>query len=132
MLKRRMALEPAKLSDFTMAGALGSGTTARVYEAVHTATGRPVAIKVMEQSHSSSEMRERFAREALLLAGVASRHVSKILGFGFDKGQPFLVLERLQGETLDAKLRRDGPVPVATGLRWIEQLIVGVRDCHDA
>lgn len=127
-----MALEPAKLSDFKMAGALGTGATARVYDAVHTATGRPVAIKVMDQSGQSGEMRERFAREALLLAGVESRHVSKILGFGFDKGQPFLVLERLTGETLDAKLRRDGPVPVQLAVRWIEQLIVGVRDCHDA
>lgn len=127
-----MALEPAKLSDFTVAGALGSGATARVYEATHVATGRPVAIKVMSDAGQSHEMRERFAREALLLAEVESRHVSKILGFGFDKGQPFLVLERLQGETLDAKLRRDGPVPIPIALRWIEQLIVGVRDCHDA
>ncbi|MBX3201108.1 MAG: protein kinase [Labilithrix sp.] len=127
-----MALEPAKLSDFTVARALGSGATAKVYEATHVATGRPVAIKVMSDSGQSHEMRERFAREALLLAEVDSRHVSKILGFGFDKGQPFLVLERLQGETLDAKLRRDGPVPIPVALRWIEQLIVGVRDCHDA
>ena len=86
----------------------------------------------MADAGQSHEMRERFAREALLLAGVDSRHVSKILGFGFDKGQPFLVLERLHGETLDAKLRRDGPVPPALAARWIEQLIVGVRDCHDA
>lgn len=133
-----MALEPAKLSDFVMAGALGSGTTARVYEATHTVTGRPVAIKLMELSTPNDlvsrphEMRERFAREALLLAGVESKHVSKILGYGFEKGQPFLVLERLRGETLDAKLRRDGPVPPAVAVRWIEQLIVGVRDCHDA
>ncbi len=127
-----MALEPAKLSDFTIAGSLGSGTTARVYEAVHTPSGRPVAIKVLEPSQSGSEMRERFAREALLLSGVQSRHVGKILGFGFDKGQPFLVLERLNGETLDGKLRRDGPVPIPTAVRWVEQLLVGVRDCHAA
>jgi eukaryotic-like serine/threonine-protein kinase len=127
-----MALEPAKLSDFAMAGALGTGTTAKVWEAVHKGSGRPVAIKVMEQSSSGGEMRERFAREALLLADVESRHVGKILGFGFEKGQPFLVLERLQGETLDAKLRRDGPVAPPIAVRWIEQLIVGVRDCHDA
>ena len=86
----------------------------------------------MAEAGQSHEMRERFAREALLLAGVDSRHVSKILGFGFDKGQPFLVLERLHGETLDAKLRRDGPVPPPLAARWVEQLIVGVRDCHDA
>jgi serine/threonine protein kinase len=114
-----------------MAGALGSGTTAKVYEATHVATGRAVAIKILEPSQSGSEMRERFAREAVLLAGVASRHVGNIVGFGFERGQPFLVLERLNGETLDAKLRRDGPVPPALAVRWIEQLIVGVRDCHD-
>ena len=131
MLIDWMALEPAKLTDFKLAGALGAGTTARVYEATHVATGRPVAIKVMAEAGQSHEMRERFAREALLLADVDSRHVSKILGFGFDKGQPFLVLERLQGETLDGMLRRDGPVPAPIAVRWIEQLIVGVRDCHD-
>lgn len=127
-----MALEPAKLADFTIAGALGAGTTAKVYEGVHTATGRPVAIKMLEPSHSGGEMRERFAREAVLLSAVQSRFVGKILGFGFDRGQPFLVLERLKGETLDAKLRRDGPVPISIAVRWIEQLLVGVRDCHDA
>jgi len=126
-----MALEPAKLADFQLAGALGAGTTAKVYEAVHMATGRPVAIKVLEASQSGSEMRERFAREAVLLSSIQSRYVGKILGFGFDKGQPFLVLERLTGETLDAKLRRDGPVPLSQAVRWVEQLLVGVRDCHD-
>jgi serine/threonine-protein kinase len=126
------ALEPAKLADFKIAGSLGTGTTARVYEAVQIATGRQVAIKVLEPSQSGSEMRERFAREAVLLSGVSSRHVGQILGFGFDKGQPFLVLERLNGETLDGKLRRDGPVPVPIAVRWMEQLMVGVKDCHAA
>ncbi len=124
-------LQPAKLADFKLAGALGSGTTAKVYEAVHISTGRSVAIKILEPSQSGSEMRERFAREAVLLAGVASKHVGNIVGFGFERGQPFLVLERLNGETLDAKPRRDGAVPPLVAVRWIEQLLVGVRDCHD-
>ncbi len=124
-------LKPAKLADFKMAGTLGSGATAKVYEAVHIATGRGVAIKVLEPSQEGVEMRERFAREAVLLAGVASKHVGTIVGFGFERGQPFLVLERLHGETLDAKLRRDGPVSLPVAVRWIEQLLVGVRDCHD-
>lgn len=124
-------MQPAKLADFKLASALGAGLTSKVYDAVHIATGQPVVVKVLEPSQSGSEMRERFAREAVLLAGVASRHVRNIVGFGFERGQPFLVLERLRGETLDAKLRRDGPVPLAAGLRWFEQLLVGVRDCHD-
>jgi serine/threonine protein kinase len=124
-------LQAAKLTDFKMAGALGSGTTAKVYEAVHISSGRQVAIKILDPSESGAEMRERFAREAVLLAGVASKHVGNIVGFGFERGQPFLVLERLHGETLDAKLRRDGPVALPLAVRWIEQLLVGVRDCHD-
>ena len=127
----RRPLQPAKLTDFKMAGALGSGATAKVYEAVHIATGNTVAIKILEPSQSGHEMRERFAREAVLLAGVNSKHVGNIVGFGFERGQPFLVLERLHGETLDAKLRRDGPVKVPLAVRWIEQLLLGVRDCHD-
>jgi serine/threonine-protein kinase len=131
-----MALEPAKLSDFMLGGPLGTGTTAKVYEAVHKASGRAVAIKVMEGGSSGGQeprdVRERFAREALLLSGVESRYVGKILGFGFERGQPFLVLERLRGETLDAKLRRDGPIMPYTAFRWMEQLLVGVRACHDA
>ncbi len=129
--RRTLPLQPAKLTDFKMAGALGSGATAKVYEAVHIATGQGVAIKMLEPSQSGSEMRERFAREALLLAGVASKHVGSIVGFGFERGQPFLVLERLHGETLDAKLRRDGPIALPVAVRWIEQLLIGVRDCHD-
>jgi serine/threonine-protein kinase len=127
-------LLPAKLTDFRLAGPLGSGTTARVYAAVDTRTGGSVAIKILEPSlepSQSGEMRERFAREAILLAGVTSRHVGSILGFGFERGQPFLVLERLDGETLDAKLRRDGPAALPAAVKWVEQLLVGVRDCHD-
>ncbi len=137
MLYRRgiiaaVSLEPSRLADFRLAGALGAGATAKVFDAVHIATGRPVAIKMLEPSARGSELRERFAREALFLANVTSQHVSRILGYGFDQGQPFLVLERLVGETLDAKLRRDGPVPPTLAYSWIEQLLAGVRDIHAA
>lgn len=127
-----MALEPARITDFAIAGTLGSGATARVFEATHIASGRPVAIKVLEPGAQVPELRERFAREALLLSNIKSRHIGQILGFGFERGQPFLVLERLRGETLDAKLRRDGPVRPPSSLDWIEQLLVGVRDVHAA
>jgi serine/threonine-protein kinase len=128
-----VALEPSRITDFRIAGALGVGSTARVFEAIHLATGREVAIKMLEPgSQAGSELRERFAREAILLSGVQSRHVSQILGFGFERGQPFIVLERLHGETLDARLRREGPIPLTLALGWIDQLLTGVRDVHAA
>jgi serine/threonine-protein kinase len=126
-----VALEPSRISDFQVLGPLGAGSTARVFAATHLPSGRPVAIKMLEPGHEAgSELRERFAREALLLAGVESKHVSRVLGFGFERGQPFIVLERLEGETLDARLRREGPIPMTVGMGWVEQLLLGVRDVH--
>jgi eukaryotic-like serine/threonine-protein kinase len=127
-----MALEPSRLSDFKLFGPLGSGATSRVVEAVHTASGRRVAIKLLEspEDELAPELRERFAREALVLAGLTSRHVGRILGFGFERGQPFLVLEHLEGETIDARLKREGPLSLRTLTPWIAQIIVGMRDCH--
>lgn len=116
-----VALEPSRISDFQVLGPLGAGSTARVFAATHLPSGRPVAIKMLEPGHEAgSELRERFAREALLLAGVESKHVSRVLGFGFERGQPFIVLERLEGETLDARLRREGPIPMTVGMGWVE------------
>jgi serine/threonine-protein kinase len=58
--------------------------------------------------------------------------VSSLLGHGWDGEQPFLVLERLRGETLADLLRREGRLGVARLVDWIEQLLIGVRDCHRA
>lgn len=127
-----MALQPSKLSDFRIVAALGSGATARVFEAIHLASGREVAIKMLDprEEEAAGELRERFAREAIALSQLSSRHIAHIVGFGFEMGQPFLVLERLHGETIDARIKREGPIPPALLGPWIAQLLVGVRDCH--
>jgi len=127
-----VTLQAARIQDFRMVGSIGAGSTARVFDAVHVATGKPVAVKMLEPSANGTEIRERFAREAIALAGVNSKYVCRILGYGFERGQPFLVLERLKGETLDAKYRRDGPIPMPLALEWFAQLICGVRDIHAA
>jgi serine/threonine protein kinase len=128
-----VALEPLNLTDFELGGPLGSGATSHVFGAVHRPTGRDVALKMLEPSHrDSSEMRTRLHREALMLAGVESPHVGKVLGFGYEDEHPFLVLERLEGETLADLLKREGRIPIERLAGWVEQLLVGVRDCHAA
>jgi eukaryotic-like serine/threonine-protein kinase len=122
---------PSRLDDFAIGQALGSGAMARVLDAVERKSGRPVAIKLLDGSaRGSHELRERLAREARLLASVESPHVSRLLDHGWEGDQPFLVLERLRGETLADTLRREGRVTVGRLVEWVEQLLVGVRDCH--
>jgi eukaryotic-like serine/threonine-protein kinase len=126
-----MGLEPSRLSDFKLNRPIGAGSTAQVFDALHLGSGRHVAIKILEQEASgSAELRERLAREAVILAGVESRHVGRILGFGYDNDQPFLVLERLIGETLDVVIKREGQLQTKQIVQWVEQLLIGVRDIH--
>jgi serine/threonine-protein kinase len=121
------------LDDYEIREPLGSGASARVFDAVHKRTGRSVAIKLLDSAaRGSRELRERMAREAVVLASVASPHVSRLLGYGWESDQPFLVLERLHGETLADVLRREPRLAVARLVDWVEQLLIGVRDCHRA
>jgi serine/threonine protein kinase len=126
-------LEPVSLDDYELRDALGSGAMARVFEAMHRPTGAPVAIKLLDAAaRGSHELRERMAREAVLLASVKSPHVARLLGFGWESEQPFLVLERLEGETLADVLRREARLAPGRLVDWVEQLLIGVRDCHRA
>ena len=126
-----MHLEPVSLDDYELRDALGSGAMARVFEAMHRSTGAPVAIKLLDAAaRQSHELRERMAREAVLLASVKSPHVARLLGFGWESEQPFLVLERLEGETLADVLRRESRLAPGRLVDWVEQLLIGVRDCH--
>jgi serine/threonine-protein kinase len=119
------------LDEYELREPLGSGAMARVFDAVHKATGRAVAIKLLDPAaRDSRELRERMAREAVVLASVASPHVSRLLGYGWEVDQPFLVLERLEGETLADLLRREPRLGGARLVDWVEQLLIGLRDCH--
>ncbi|MGH7294933.1 MAG: serine/threonine-protein kinase, partial [Polyangiaceae bacterium] len=129
--KRR--LDPVPLDDYDLREPLGSGAMARVFDAVHKRTGKAVAIKLLDPAaRRSRELRERMAREAVLLASVASPHVSRLLGYGWESDQPFLVLEKLEGETLADALRREIRLGGGRLVDLVEQLLIGVRDCHRA
>jgi serine/threonine protein kinase len=126
-------LAPVSLEDFSLGEPLGSGAMALVFDAVHKSTKAAVAIKLLEgTSRGSRELRERLAREAVVLASLTSPHVSRLLGYGWEGEQPFLVLERLEGETLAMLLRREKRLTPARMIEWVEQLLDGLRDCHRA
>lgn len=125
------ALAPARWADFDVGELLGRGATSRVFAAVDRRSGAEVVLKTLEQGTSRSTA-ERFAREAWFLSTVDSRHVCKLHGFGHEGGRPFLVLERLVGETLAARLERDGTVPLASLAAFVRHVLLGLAACHDA
>jgi tRNA A-37 threonylcarbamoyl transferase component Bud32 len=89
---------------------LGRGGMAEVYEGVDERLGRPVAVKVLRSGlRRRSELRERFEQEARSAARLSHPNVVAVYDTGEDEGAPYLVMERLPGETLADRLA-DGPV----------------------
>jgi len=87
---------------------LGEGGMGRVYLAEDEALGRRAAVKVMPARRVDGEdARARFLREARLLASVEHPNVVRVYAFGEAEGQPYLVMEYVEGESLADRLRRE-------------------------
>jgi serine/threonine-protein kinase len=107
-----------------------------VYEAEHLGTRRRVAVKVVHGDllERTREADRRFRREARALAAIDSPHVVAALDSGEDEdtGEPYLVMERLQGEDLQQLVDRVGPLPPLVALSIAAQALEGLAQVHRA
>jgi serine/threonine protein kinase len=90
------------LAHYEITGLLGKGGMGEVYKARDTKLRRDVAVKVLPPALTADpERRLRFQREAQTVAALAHPNVAVIHEIGEHEGSPFLVMELLQGKTLD-------------------------------
>jgi serine/threonine protein kinase len=113
---------------------LGEGGMGAVYEAHHTGAGKRVAVKVMHRGLMAyPELLARFRREAKVTSELSHPHVVSVYGFGSaPEGEPFLVMEFLEGEDLQTRLHRDGPLPLAAVAQIVNQVASGLAEAHAA
>ncbi len=111
---------------------LARGTMGDVWRAMDEALSRPVAIKLVHAHLSTSpRVRERFRAEARAAAPLSSRHVVRIYDHGeTDHGIPFLVMEYLEGETLEDLLEREECLGLTQTLRIVLQIARGLDAAH--
>ena len=105
-----MALQSgASLGPYQIEAPLGAGGMGEVYRALDTRLDRTVAIKVLpEQVASDPDLKLRFEREAKTIPSLNHPHICSLHDIGDQDGVSFLVMEHLEGETLEAKLARRG------------------------
>ena len=101
---------------------LGAGAMAITYRARDTVLNSQVALKVIDRSVAQNPgARSRFLREARAAANIHHPNVARVTFYGEQDGECFYAMELVKGETLEARVRRDGPMPLAIALEVIEQ-----------
>src|SRR5438128_9491727 len=102
---------------------LGAGAMAITYRARDTVLKSIVALKVIDRKVAQMPgVRSRFLREARAAAQIHHPNVARVSHYGEQDGECFYVMELVEGETLEAKVRREGPLPLAPALEIIEQV----------
>jgi eukaryotic-like serine/threonine-protein kinase len=107
---------PARIGHYAITGKLGQGGMGVVYAARDERLERSVALKTMSSLQGDESARKRFWREARAAASVNHPNVCQLYEIGEDRGELFIAMELLQGETLAERLRREGPVSVSATL----------------
>src|SRR5215831_624421 len=101
---------------------LGAGAMAITYRARDTVLNSLVALKVIDRKVAQNPgARSRFLREARAAANIRHPNVARVTYYGEQDGECFYAMELVEGETLEARVRRDGPLPFPLALDIIEQ-----------
>ena len=118
---------------YVVGGLIGAGGMGEVYRARHRRTRRPVAVKLLHPHLAEDPvLLARFRREAEIAGTVGSEHIVQVIDVDVDDGQPFLVLELLEGETLAERVGRAGPLPLDLAATVFAQLGTGLDAAHQA
>lgn len=111
---------------------LGKGGMGEVYEAFHAASGRWVALKVLNHALSSDEDRKRFLREGRLAASVNHPHCVYVFGSEEIEGIPVIIMELAPSGTVNQAVKRTGPPLVERTIEMANQIIAGLEAAQAA
>jgi eukaryotic-like serine/threonine-protein kinase len=120
-----------QVGQYTVVAHLGTGGMGEVYRAHDSKLGRDVALKILPAHYTGDpERRQRFVREARLLATLNHPNIGAIYGFDDIDGHSALVLELVEGTTLADRIAH-GPLAVAEALTIGRQIADALAAAHD-
>jgi serine/threonine protein kinase len=130
-LIQRGRSEGFQMAGYTIQDRIGSGQTAGVYLARHN-SGQIVALKVLPGSKAKdSQALSRFQREGRLLTQLDHPNVVRAYQLAQSGSAHFIVMEHLEGETLDDILEKRRQLPVGEAVRLVYQALRGLEHLHE-
>lgn len=125
---------PVSLGNYTLLEKLGTGAWATVYKAEHRHLSRLAAVKIMHRHMTLEESKQqRFKQEAENISRISDPHVVSLIDYGFTvEKQPFLVMEYVDGVSLDVYLHQVGKLSVYESVDIAKQICRGLHAAHTA
>jgi len=119
-----------RLGPYELLSPAGAGGMGEVYRARDTRLDRTVAIKVLpSQLSQNPEIRQRFEREAKAISALSHPNICPLYDVGRENDVDFLVMEFLEGETLEQRLQK-GPLPSEQVLRYGIEIADALEKAH--
>src|SRR5437764_13525479 len=119
-----------KLGPYEIQTPLGAGGMGEVYRARDTRLERDVALKVLPAGLSSDpSLRQRLEREARAVSKLSHPHICTLHDIGHQDGVDFLVMELIEGETLEHRLTK-GPLSTEQTIRYAAQIAEALAKAH--
>jgi serine/threonine protein kinase/Tol biopolymer transport system component len=129
---QRMLAPGHRLGPYEIVSRIGAGGMGEVFKARDTRLDRSVAVKVLPAEFArNAEVKLRFEREAKTISQFAHPHICTLFDVGSDDGVEYLVMEYLEGETLEKRLER-GPLPIDQVLRYGIEIAGALERAHRA
>ncbi|HVS37804.1 MAG TPA: serine/threonine-protein kinase [Gemmataceae bacterium] len=121
----------AVIGPYEILETIGKGGMATVYRGRRSETGQIVAIKVMEAQYASSAVLvRRFEQEYAAACRLRHPNLVPVWDFGQEDGRPYLVMEFIDGQNLNRRIKREGPLTETEAVRTILQVADGLQAAH--
>jgi len=132
-----MALAPGQVLQgrYRIVALLGQGGMGAVYRAWDMRLDVVMALKEMIpqpglDSQALAQLRQQFEQEAMILARLHHPHLVRVTDFFEEGGNAYLVMDFVEGESLDHRIEREGALPEQQVLEWADQLLSALTYCH--
>lgn len=126
----RSTLINSTIGEYRLVQKLGEGGMGEVYQGVHSKIGRVVAVKILSQASEGAEFVERFLNEARIQAGLQHNNIATLYDFLEFDGQPCIIMEYIEGDTLTDCIRSWGCLPLADAVRYFQSIVEAIDYVH--
>lgn len=126
--------DPLRATPYRILACIGKGGMGTVYDVEHEHLGKRFVVKVLsEEVARDPSLVDRMRVEAAILGRLQHPNVVQVYHFDWtSNGRPYLVMERLIGNTLGVELRRRGPLPFEEAISYVCQALSGLGVAHAA